>query len=95
MDFDDEQICARLACYIKMTREQKGITQKQAAKALEVTEKTIHRLERGCGRKPVSAIRNLKTMSDFGGHSFIDFLFFLLPNLESEMNQRKDKAFNK
>ena len=93
MDIKEEEICLNLAYYIRMKREEKGLTQEEAAEFLNVTQRTIQRLEKGEGTKAYTALKNLKDMADFGNFGFLDFLLFLIPKLESELHKKHEDSF--
>ena len=51
--------CAKIGLFIKTVRKEKGLTQKQLADKMGISDKTISKWERGCGMPEVSLWKDL------------------------------------
>ena len=54
--------CAKIGLFIKNVRKEKGLTQKQLADKIGISDKTISKWERGCGLPEVSLWKDLSAV---------------------------------
>ena len=54
--------CEKIGLFIKTVRKEKGLTQKQLADKIGISDKTVSKWERGCGLPEVSLWKDLSTV---------------------------------
>ena len=86
-----EMDCIKTGMLIRKLRTEKGLTQKELADKMNISDKTVSKWERGCGCPDVSLLRELADLLDTGAENILSGA--LNENKERSGNMKKTKFY--